>query len=298
MLGAGVDQDELERLKLVHDETVAWQLAGSVRYADLILPADPGALETVMEHEEQVLAALRESDPDLAYFTAAPMRVNPLRTYDLPDVGDHLIHFTGRNGPRTDDVDQHIRGLSAERRLVGILVDRTIRGFEAFGAGAPVACFSESAKAAIPKLVREGRYAPCGIAFSKQLIFESGGGPALYVRGDEWETMTAAVPQPVRSRLVRFWPGATPPDGTYMPSHLANPSEWLHEREWWVPGEFRFDWPDVKFLVVPDSSWQRFYAEWIEDWAGEEYGRVFAQIPAVVMDSAGRVVRDELGVWA
>jgi len=54
----------------------------------------------------------------------------------------------------------------------------------------------------------------------------------------------------------------------------------------------------VKFLVVPDSSWQRFYAEWIEDWAGEEYGRVFAQIPAVVMDSAGRVVRDELGVWA
>jgi hypothetical protein len=132
------------------------------------------------------------------------MRVQPLQTYDLPDVGDHLIHFTGRSGARTDDVDQRILNLSPERRLVEILVDRVIRGFEALGAGAPVACFSESTKASIPKLIRDGRYAPYGIAFSKQLIFENGGGPALYVRGDEWETMAAAVPQPVRSRLVRF----------------------------------------------------------------------------------------------
>jgi hypothetical protein len=55
---------------------------------------------------------------------------------------------------------------------------------------------------------------------------------------------------------------------------LTRQAEALHEREWRVPNEFRFDWHDVRFLIVPDSSWQRFYAEWIEDWAGEEYARV------------------------
>jgi hypothetical protein len=202
------------------------------------------------------------------------MRVQPLQTYDLPDVGDHLIHFTGRSGARTDDVDQRILNLSPERRLVEILVDRVIRGFEAFGAGAPVACFSESTKASIPKLIRDGRYAPYGIAFSKQLIFENGGGPALYVRGDEWETMAAAVPQPVRSRLVRFWPGAVSPDGKKLPHPLENRSEWLHEREWRVPNEFRFDWRDVTFLVIPNTSWQQFYANWLTGRSGSKPARV------------------------
>ena len=34
-----------------------------------------------------------------SYLHAMP-RIFPLRTYDLPDIGDHLIHFTGRTGAR------------------------------------------------------------------------------------------------------------------------------------------------------------------------------------------------------
>ena len=49
---------------------------------------------------------------------------------------------------------------------------------------------------------------------------------------------------------------------------------------------------------MPHLRWQSFYAEWIEDWAGEEYAAVFARIPAVVMDGAGAVLRDEAGIWA
>ena len=42
------------------------------------------------------------------------MRVNPLLTYNLPDVGDHLIHFTGRLGPKTADVESGIVGMPGE----------------------------------------------------------------------------------------------------------------------------------------------------------------------------------------
>jgi hypothetical protein len=94
------------------------------------------------------------------------MRVLPLRTYDLPDVGDHLIHFTGRRGPKLS-VESGIEELPPQERLVHILVEGVIRAFETFGSAAPVVCLSESTKAAVTKLIREGRYEPCGIGFSR-----------------------------------------------------------------------------------------------------------------------------------
>jgi hypothetical protein len=54
---------------------------------------------------------------------------------------------------------------------------------------------------------------------------------------------------------------------------------------------------DVKFLLVPHPRWQEFYASWIEDWAGPEYAAVFADVPAVAMDDAGNVLRDDFGIW-
>jgi hypothetical protein len=134
--------------------------------------------------------------------------------------------------------------------------------------------------------------------FSKQLVFEGNGGPALYVRGDEWQAAASALPQPLRSRLVRFWPGAEQGPGELLPDYLRTTSEWLHEREWRVPTEFRFDWDSVRFLIVPNSSWQLFYENWIASWAGEEYAAAFAAIPTVVMDNAGNVLHDDSGVWA
>jgi hypothetical protein len=123
------------------------------------------------------------------------MRTYPLRTYDLPDVSDHLIHFTGRVGPKMA-VDPVIANMQAQQRLARILVDGVLRGFETFGADAPVVCFTESTKQAVPRLLLQRRYEPCGIAFSKQFVFDNGGGPALYVRGDEWVTATQGLPQP------------------------------------------------------------------------------------------------------
>jgi hypothetical protein len=224
------------------------------------------------------------------------MRVYRLQTYALPDVGDHLIHFTGRTGRRIN-VDPVIEALPAHERLLRILVDGVVRGFETFGAGAPVVCLTESVKASVARLIQDRRYEPCGIGFSKQFIFDRNGGPAFYVRGDEWSTATAALPQPLRCRLVRFWPGAAPDPGEWLSNDLLTTSEWLHEREWRVPTELCFDWPDVKFLIVPDPRWQEYYAAWIADWAGGEYAAVFEAIPAIVMDAAGNVLREEAGIW-
>src|SRR4051794_21880060 len=98
------------------------------------------------------------------------VELRPLRVYDTPDVGDYVIHFTGRTGGRTR-VDRRIVDLPAQERLLHILVDGKIRAFETFGADAPVVCLTESTKQALRKLMAEGGYEPCGVGFSKQLVF-------------------------------------------------------------------------------------------------------------------------------
>jgi hypothetical protein len=223
------------------------------------------------------------------------MRIRQLRTYDgVPDLADHVIHFAGRNGKRIN-VDPEIEGLPADERLVRIVADQRIRAFQTFRAGAPVVCMTESTKAAVTTLIRDRRYTPCGIGFSKQFVFERDGGPALYVRGDEWPSVSE-IPQPLRSRVVRFWPGAEAEHP--LPDYLATPSEWLQEREWRMPGDLTFGWDDIQFLIVPHPSWQVYYADWISEWAGPEYGEHFARIPAVVMAADGTIISDGLGIWS
>ena len=71
------------------------------------------------------------------------MKVRPLRTYNVPDIADHVIHFTGRAG-KPINVDPKVEALPDEQRLIQILVDGRIRDFETFGADCPVTCLTES----------------------------------------------------------------------------------------------------------------------------------------------------------
>ena len=224
------------------------------------------------------------------------MNVNPLRRLRSPDLADHVIHFTGRAGPRIN-VDPEIEALDDESRLLRILQTGELLGFETFGAASSVVCLTESTKTAISFLVREGRYTPCGVGFSKQYVFDRGGGPALYVRGDEW-SMVQSLPEPLRSRAVRFWPGAAPAPGEFLASDLTAPSEWLHEREWRVPERLVFDWDDVEFLLVPSVGWGQDRAGVIAESIGDEWAAWFAAIPSVVLAADGCVVEDASGIWA
>jgi hypothetical protein len=231
-------------------------------------------------------------------------RVNSLRTYNLPDVGDHLIHFTGRGGGRLVIPDD-IRNLDAAGRLGKILYDGRIRANPTFGtAGRAVVAFTESSQASVRQLIAEGRYTPYGIGFSKQFIFNQGGGPVLYIRGDEWETATAALPDPLRARCVRYWPGAVweagDPlilDAQVLPSAVADPSEWVQEREWRVAHDVVFGWGDVAFLIAPTRDWAAGEAHQYGVAYGDEYEQHFRGIPVVAIDPAGQLLYDGSGIW-
>ena len=233
------------------------------------------------------------------------MRIHQLRTYNLPDIGDHLIHFTGRTGSRYS-LPEDIRNLDAPTRLERILHQGRIRAVATFGTGGrPIVAFTESSQASVLRLMSEGRYTPWGIGFSKQFIFERGGGPVFYVRGDEWDAATAALPDPMRARAVRFWPGATweigDPllfDAQQLPTTLATESQWLHEREWRVPSDVAFGWADVKFLIVPAPDWATGQALQYEIAYGEEYAAHFSAIPVVAINQQGQLLYDGSGIWA
>jgi hypothetical protein len=232
-------------------------------------------------------------------------RVFPLRAYDLPDIGDHVIHFTGRTGGRFA-VPDDIRNLTYPDRLAQILYQGRIRAVPTFGTGGrSIVAFTESSQATVLQLISEGSYTPWGIGFSKQFIFNQGGGPVLYVRGDEWDAVTAALPDPVRARAVRFWPGAAWQVGDplmfdgaqQLPDAIANESQWLHEREWRVPHDVVFGWGDVKFLIVPAPDWVVGQAHQHGIAYGAEYEQHFAAIPVVAIDATGQLLYDGSGIW-
>lgn len=216
------------------------------------------------------------------------MKIRPLRQYDNPDLSPFVIHFVSRGYPPNSNLPEDIQGMSPRERLFnGILKPRTIRAFSVFyGSDHPVVCFTECTPAGVQTLIREGRYGPWGVAFTKDCVFQKGGGPAFYIRGDEWSDVeAAALPARIRARCTKFWPGADLETANEIlgDDRLTKAAEWTHEREWRVlgtddPPGFRFEPEDVAFLVVGD-------------WASAN-----DRFPNVVIHSSGDV-EDPDGVW-
>jgi hypothetical protein len=179
-------------------------------------------------------------------------------------------------------------------------VDERILAFPPFGSSDPVVCFTECTRPGIQTLMAEQRYSPCGIAFSKDFIFQKGGGPALYVRGDEWDAVDQ-LPAGLRARAVRLWPGATSDSDLPLPWYVTRVSEWLHEREWRIAGEgsplgLPFTWSDVAFVIAPDPKWADRIAGFVGSFA-PEYEPYFRSVPVVVVSSDGSVIDDPTHIW-
>ena len=114
-------------------------------------------------------------------------------------------------------------------------------GFESFGSGSPVVCFCDGSWETLDWLVQQQRYEPWGLMLDKEYVYEVGGGPAYYVRDDEW----TARPAWAKPRSVRFQPRV---------------ADWTHEREWRVPlreedPTLRIDYDAVVALLVGDEDW-------------------------------------------
>jgi hypothetical protein len=225
------------------------------------------------------------------------MNVYPLRSFALPDIGDYLIHFTGRTGGRVSEVPDTICEQDAAARLRSILLSGRIQAFPQFGAPLPVSCFTESVPSSVLSLIREARYTPHAVGFAKQFIFARGGGPVWYVRGDQWRSAHGNLSQEHRSMTVRYWPGAEPSEGETLSSDLLGPSEWLQEREWRLIGDTSFSSLNVAFVIVPTSGWLSMLAVELENAGAKEEAAYWWTVPEVVIDSGGTVHRDPVGFF-
>jgi len=173
-----------------------------------------------------------------------------------------------------------------------------------FGTGSErAACFTECTRFGLDYLLRERRYSPFGVAFSKDVIFQAGGGPALYIREDEWNVEN--LPPRLKARVVALWPGADPDHGEVLSDRLRRESNWLLEREWRVPTDgtgFSFSLDDVAFLIVTDPA-----GFWPENWFWDEDGEIRSEaeglvesindIPRLDVNEAGVLPVKDTGLW-
>jgi hypothetical protein len=197
-----------------------------------------------------------------------------------------------------DLLDEDIRGLNSAERLERILRERRLMAFQVFHGldGEPVVCFTEATQAGLEQLVQVNRYHAWGIGFHKDWVFQQGGGPAFYVRGDMWREFTGAgdLSPRVKAFATKYWPGMNPqqpsPDHPSRRRIISDPvllreSQWAHEREWRIPLRAHdpivaFEYSDVVALVAPSREGMN-YMKGIADGALSHVREIILTSPLV-----------------
>ena len=133
------------------------------------------------------------------------------------------------------------KGIPAIDRLLNILTSRTIYASPMPLMGeASAVCFTECVWDAL--VAHSDRYSSYGVVFSKRTIFQAGGGPALYIKGDILQSEISTLPQALKAFVVPF-----DPDGLVQPGVIQ---DWIHEREWRLPESLKFEYSDVLYVLV------------------------------------------------
>lgn len=222
---------------------------------------------------------------------------------DLPDV---LIHLTARRGRPSPALAPDIAALLPWNRLAGILHHQSLRYSRPFDTAWPVASFTQTTRRALYAL---GHYQHTGIAFHKQFVWDAGGGPVHYVRGDKWsEWVRSDLSEQMKSMGVRLWPGWVGPPPASATGFFADSdetrgrSEWLHEREWRLPRPNDADWgwafprEAVAFLVCLSPRLRAMTLDTLSAWEGD---RVWAEsLPVVYPDPDSKTFFGEETIWA
>jgi|ERR1041385_3745422 hypothetical protein len=173
------------------------------------------------------------------------MSFDTLRT---PDYSPFVVHFA-KNGqmvlegdiPEGDPLYIH-RGTQAEERLMNILTSRTIYASPMPFLPLPsrAVCFTECIWEGLNRLAEQ--YSSYGVVFSKRLIFDSGGGPALYLRGDTFNVIGNNIPRELHPFIAPFDPESRLRPGVRL--------DWVHEREWRLPTSLTFTYADIEYVLV------------------------------------------------
>jgi hypothetical protein len=173
-------------------------------------------------------------------------------TLHTADYSPLVVHFTkDRRMVREDLIAESDplfahRHTSARERLISILLNRIIYGspMPFLPTERQAVCFTECVWKGLTRLA--DRYSPYGVVFSKRLIFDSGGGPALYLRGDALRDIGDQLPEGIHPFIAPFDPEARLKPGVRL--------DWLHEREWRLPGHLRFEYADIEYVIVESNE--------------------------------------------
>jgi hypothetical protein len=103
-------------------------------------------------------------------------------------------------------------------------------------------CFTECIWDALIRLSES--YSSYGVVFSKKTIFDKGGGPVLYIRGDHLAALieNRTIPASLEPFIQPFDPTANIRTGVRI--------DFLHEREWRLPLALTFEYSDLQYVLV------------------------------------------------
>lgn len=169
-------------------------------------------------------------------------------TLHTPDYSPLVVHFTKSHRMVREELITDIDPLFGYRqspafdRLKSIVQSRTIHASPMnFVPTDPRAvCFTECVWEGLTRLAEQ--YSSYGVVFSKRFIFDQGGGPALYIRGDKLLTIGNGIPPVLYPFIAPFDPEATIRAGVAL--------DFLQEREWRLPNPMRFEYADIEYVIV------------------------------------------------
>jgi hypothetical protein len=142
-----------------------------------------------------------------------------LRMVEHPDLSPVVTHFCSRARRHAGTVPNDILQMTPPKRLESILWDGHLRAFVTYSGGDPAVCFTEATWSdGINFLIRQRGYPPWGLVFSRNSVYNAGGGPVWYARTHE-QRMLAQLGPRIQAWTVR----------------LDVDSDWLEEREWRIP---------------------------------------------------------------
>lgn len=108
-----------------------------------------------------------------------------LKPAEHPDLSGLLTHFCYRSRPQRN-VHPAILAMPAHQRLESILWESQLRGVATYSGGHPAVCLTEATESGLGFLIGRRAYHPWGLVFSRQSVYDVGGGPVWYARLEEY----------------------------------------------------------------------------------------------------------------
>lgn len=166
-----------------------------------------------------------------------------------------VAHFTKR---RKDS--------AAYDNLVKILEDKALVASSIPWTKKDTVCFTECPWSSLLRHTKQ--YSPFGVGFTKKHVFAAGGGPAYYVRADDFDKQQ--WDDHVRTFVTPFWPEYRPRGGRFDAPLNGKSIDYAHEREWRVPHDFKFELNQVQFVILPNYEAMAKFPTALKDGIGRK----------------------------